>query len=75
MTREETIKAMITKALAITGANTDAWTREKEDEIWNMSSEWNSTHDGNEQIVVCEIYEEDGYSGDGFSIEDDVFYY
>lgn len=78
MTRSEIIKEMMEKAIAITGKNSKNWTRDAENEIWDMASDWNREHYGDNEypeIFMCEIHEEDGYDGNGFMIEDDYFLY
>ena len=72
MTRNKTIDKMIKMAIAITGKNSDNWTRTAENAIWEMCCDWNSEHE-EEEIFMCEIdTEEDGYVN-GFAIEDDYF--
>ena len=77
MTREEVIHDLIQHALAITGRNSDNWTRETEDEIWEMCSDWNRAHDESEEIFMCECdHDEEGNPTEftcGFYIEDDYF--
>lgn len=48
---------------------------EANSELWEMASSWNSEHDESEEIFMCEIWEEDGYDGNGFMIEDDYWYF
>ena len=74
MTREQTIKAMMKKALKITGKNSDNWTRSAENEIWRMAYDWNDEHE-DEEIFMCEMSKADGDEHDGFCIEDDYFVY
>lgn len=77
MTRDETISKMFTMAWAITGKNSDKWTRDAEDEIWDMSLDWNREHyngTGDEaEIFMCEYQTEDSEFVNGFMIEDDYF--
>lgn len=80
MTRLETIDLMINKAKEITGSNSRNWTRDAENEIWTLASDWNSAHYGSREagegeIFMCEIWKVDGYDYDGFMIEDDLFSY
>lgn len=44
MTREQTIAKMVKMANAITGKNTDRWTRKAENKIWTLCSDWNREH-------------------------------
>lgn len=73
--RNETIDKMIKMAKAITGPNSERWTRSAENEIWTMCCDWNSDHyeetgdDG--EIFMCEFQSEDNEWG--FMIEDDYF--
>jgi hypothetical protein len=68
MTREETIEMMIKKANEIYG---NGWTRDGEDEIWSICSDWNSEHGEDEEIFMCEHENEETGLVDGFYIEDD----
>ena len=72
MTRQQTIKTMMEKAIEMqrTGYHWD-----KAKEIWDMAYDWNAEHYGNEEIFMSELYKEDGYDGDGFAIEDDMFFF
>lgn len=49
------------------------YTWEKNRELWDMAYDWNATHEESEEIFMCEIWEEDGYAGNGFMIEDDYW--
>lgn len=70
MTREE----MINKLMAAANDLVDNYTADKYDELIDTALDWNSKHYGtSEEIFVCDIYEEDGYEGDGIMIEDDYF--
>ena len=75
MTRSETIKEMMTKANILIMN----WTRDGENEIWNMAYDWNRDHDESEEIFMSEIYmDEDGNETEeltGFMIEDDYWLY
>lgn len=72
MTRNEVVKKMISKAIAITGKNSKNWTRDAENEIWEICSDWNGSN-WEDAIFMCEHgNEETGYV-DGFYIEDDYF--
>jgi hypothetical protein len=68
MTREETIYSMMRKANDI---YKNGWTRDSEDEIWSICSDWNSEHDEDEEIFMCEHENEETGLVDGFYIEDD----
>lgn len=72
MTREETIKKMMKLANEIMGKNGKNWTRQKEDEIWNLSLDYNRDHEDDE-IFMCEYG--DGDDVEGFMIEDDYWLY
>lgn len=79
MKRDEYISRMMDKAREITGTNSDKWTRDAENEIWEMCSKWNSEHYGGcydeAEIFMCEMSKADGDDRDGFMIEDDIFEY
>lgn len=79
MTRRETIEKMIQMAKEITGENSENWTRDKENAIWDICYDWNREHyDGHydeAEIFMCEMWKADGYEHDGFFIEDDYFCY
>lgn len=69
MTREKTIELMMQKANALL----KDWTWDNEQEIWTICTDWNSAHDYDEEIFMCEhVSEETGYV-DGFYIEDDYW--
>ena len=69
MTRTETIKSMMTKANKMLK---DGWTRDGENEIWNMALDWNREHEDDE-IFMCEYQSEDSEFVNGFMIEDDYW--
>ena len=69
MTRRETIELMFKKANELV----ENYTWEKWCELWDMAFNWNDTHDESEEIFMCEIFEDDGYEGNGFMIEDDYW--
>lgn len=48
----------------------DGWTWDKSCEVWDMCSDWNRTHDENEEIFMCEHVNDEG-AVDGFYIEHD----
>lgn len=68
MTRQETIDLMMEKANEL---YKNGWTRDGEHEIWNICSDWNSEHDEDEEIFMCEHENEETRLVDGFYIEDD----
>ena len=74
MKKDKMVEKMYKLANEITGKNTKNYTWEKGSKLWDMASEWNSTHEDSE-IFMCEVHKEDGYEYDGFMIEDDIFYY
>lgn len=51
------------------------YTWDKNKELWDMAFDWNANHTEEEEIFMCEIWEEDGYDGNGFMIEDDYWYF
>lgn len=67
-TREETIRVMIQKATNLL----KNWSRDEEDVIWTMCSDWNSKHE-NEEIFMCEYQSEESETVNGFMIEDDYW--
>lgn len=68
MTREETIYLMMKKANEL---YENGWTWDDEMEIWRICSDWNSEHDEDEEIFMCEHENEETGLVDGFYIEDD----
>lgn len=50
----------------------NGWTREGENELWDMASDFNREHE-DEEIFMCVMSKADGDVGDGFMIEDDYF--
>lgn len=71
MTRDKYIEEMFRKANELI----KDYTWEKNCELWDMAYEWNATHEESEEIFMSEIWEEDGYEGNGFMIEDDVWFF
>ena len=39
-----------------------------------MACDWNSDHDGDDEIFMSELRKEDGDNEDGFVIEDNIWY-
>ena len=68
MTRDTVISKMIRLANQL---KKNGWTRDGENAIWDIASEYNRTHD--DEIFMCVITRADGYDGDGFMIEDDYW--
>ena len=66
MNREELISKMMDMANKI-----NEWTRDEEEAIWTLCSDWNMTHP-DEEIFMCE-HENDNHKIDGFYIEDDYW--
>lgn len=75
--RDKLINKMVKMAIAITGKNSDKWTRDAENAIWEMCSDWNSEHyDGmydEAEIFMCDYQTDDSEFVNGFMIEDDYF--
>ena len=69
MTKAETIKSMIVKANKLLK---DGWTRDGENEIWNIASDWNSEH-SEDEIFMSDYQSEDSATVNGFMIEDDYW--
>lgn len=69
--REEYIQEMIKRALELVKNYT--WDANKK--LWDMAYDWNATHDESEEIFMSELWKEDGYDKDGFSIGDDCFWF
>lgn len=69
MTKEKMIKKMMQKANELSRNYT--WQGWKE--IWDMCSDWNSTHNQKEEIFMCEHENEETGLVDGFYIEDDYW--
>lgn len=67
--REKYILEMMKKANALR----KNWTREGEDEIWEMCYKWNSDHYESEEIFMCEHEDEETGKVNGFYIEDDYW--
>lgn len=68
MTREQTISGMIAKANEL---KRNGWTRDGENAIWDMASDYNRTHD--DEIFMCEYQSDDSEYVNGFMIEDDYW--
>lgn len=68
MTREQTIREMITKANEL---KRNGWTRDGENAIWDMALDYNRSHD--DEIFMCEYQSEDSDYVNGFMIEDDYW--
>lgn len=67
--REKMIRKMSEKANALMKNYTyKGW-----EEIWDMCSDWNSTHPVNEEIFMAEHWNEETDLVDGFYIEDDYW--
>lgn len=64
MSREGYLRVMYSKANALM----KHYTRQGEDEVWQMSSDWNACHDESDEIAVYEL-------DNGFMIEDAPYYY
>lgn len=75
MTRTEYLQEMVKRANGLI----EDYTVEKDNELWEMSSSWNSNHSSDEEIAMCELWEdENGNETDemtGFTIEDDRWFY
>ena len=71
MTRSEYIQEMFKKANELV----KNYTWGKNCELWDMAYVWNANHEESEEIFMCEIWEEDGYDGNGFMIEDDCWFF
>lgn len=70
MTRAQTISKMIKMANEL--VKDYSW--EKNNELWDMCYDWNSTHPEREEIFMCETSDDDD-NVNGFMIEDDVWYW
>ena len=68
MTKQKVLEQMIKKANALL----KNWTRDGENEIWNMALDWNREHEDDE-IFMCEYQSEDSATVNGFMIEDDYW--
>ena len=68
MTRDEMLSVLFDMASNLV----DNFSFETFRDVARYACDWNSTHDNETEIFVC-----DGHSGDGhyLGIEDDVFYY
>ena len=67
--RDKYIQKMMKKANELCKRYTwEAW-----EEIWDMCSDWNSTHEQREEIFMCEHVNEETELVDGFYIEDDYW--
>lgn len=67
--RMDYIEKMVEKANALV----KNYTWEANTELWEMAYDWNANHDESAEIFMCEIWEEDGYDGNGFMIEDNYW--
>lgn len=70
LTRSKVLDTMYKKAYAMMGGN---YSKQCENAIWRMASDWNSEHP-DEEIFMCE-YSNTSNRVDGFCIEDDYFLY
>lgn len=69
MTRNDMLRLMYKKANELQKNYTwQGW-----EELWSMSSDWNSTHDEREEIAMYEHDNEETELVDGFYIEDDLW--
>lgn len=69
MTRDKMIQKMMEKANALQKNYTwQGW-----EEIWEMCSDWNSTHEESEEIFMCDHESEETGLVDGFCIEYDYW--
>ena len=68
MTREQ----MLRKLYKIANDLFKDYTLDKWNEMWGLCSDWNSTHDSREEIVMSEICDDEDRVN-GFMIEDDVW--
>lgn len=75
MTRQQVISEMIQKANNLI----ENWSRDGENEIWEMALDWNSEHPDETEIFMCEYsMDENGIETNrvtGFMIEDDYWLY
>ena len=69
MTRQETIEEMVKKA---NNLYKNGWTRDGEDEIWDICTDFNRTNEEDEIFMCGHASEETGLV-DGFYIEDDFW--
>lgn len=70
MTKRE---KMIRKMFKMANALKRNYTLEGWENIWDMCSDWNSSHPENEEIFMCEHCNEETGLVDGFYIEDDYW--
>ena len=66
MNREQLISTMFDMANKLI----NKWTREGENAIWTLCSDWNNEHP-DEEIFMCEYQSDDSDCVNGFMIEDD----
>ena len=71
-TKMQVLLEMHKQAIAISGRNASKWARDAENAIWQMASDWNSDHPDDE-IFMCEKYDEEQEKVIGFYIEDDWY--
>ena len=67
--RDQTIMKMMKMANELLGN----YTYDKCRAIWDMCSDWNSKHEGSEEIFMCEYQSDDSEFVNGFMIEDDIW--
>ena len=68
MTRDTAISKMIRQANLL---KKNGWTRDGENAIWDIASEYNRTHD--DEIFMCEYQSDNSEYVNGFMIEDDYW--
>lgn len=73
MTRDEAIEKMFNMIARISGKNAWRWTWTSESKIWTLCGDWNTLHEDESEIFMCEMRKDAGDVCTGVMIEDDYF--
>ena len=74
MARNTRREKQIIKMMKMANKLVKNYSWELNQKLWDMCSDWNSTHDEDEEIFMCETCDDDD-NVNGFMIEDDVWYW
>ena len=74
MARNTRREKQIIKMMKMANKLVKNYSWELNQKLWDMCSDWNSTHDENDEIFMCETCD-DNDNVNGFMIEDDVWYW
>ena len=74
MARNTRREKQIIKMMKMANKLVKNYSWELNQKLWDMCSDWNSTHDEDDEIFMCETCD-DNDNVNGFMIEDDVWYW